>query len=326
MTSHLKALLLAAAAVPAAAAGPAWPEGLPVYDHVVVVVEENKDYEQIVGNPKAPYINQVLLREGASFSRMFAEEHASEGNYFWLFSGANQDVGYRDRVPAAALAAPSLAGQLLAAGRSFKGFAEDLPAPGSTVAKAGHYARKHVPYASFKDVPANANRPFSDFPAPDQYQGLPTVAWVIPNLVDDMHDCAGPGPDGCIAQGDAWLQSHLDAYYQWAKTHNSLLLLTFDESDDPVGYRGPTDPAADPDQPGADPAAAPLRRALRNRILTLAAGARIKAGAYAEGKGITHVNLLRTLEAMYGLPKIGAQQEHASRYGIGDQPVTDIFN
>src|SRR5262249_36332481 len=59
-----------------------WPAGLPVYDHVVIVVEENKDYDQIIDNPKAPYINFTLREQGANFTQMFGEEHNSEGNYF----------------------------------------------------------------------------------------------------------------------------------------------------------------------------------------------------------------------------------------------------
>src|SRR5712671_5091408 len=50
-----------------------WAAGLPVYDHVVIVVEENKDYEEIIDNPAAAYINNVLKTEGANFTRMFAE-------------------------------------------------------------------------------------------------------------------------------------------------------------------------------------------------------------------------------------------------------------
>jgi hypothetical protein len=69
---------------------------------------------------------------------------------------------------------------------------------------------------------------------------------------------------------------------------------------------------------------------LQNRIVTIFAGAHIKPGltpdAYAEGKGITHVNILRTIEAMYGLPKSGAQQPNAAGAGIGDETiVTDVF-
>src|SRR5260370_30341017 len=62
-----------------------WPTGLPVYDHIVIVIEENKDYDQIIDNPKAPYINFTLREEGANLTQMFGEEHNSQGNYFWLF-------------------------------------------------------------------------------------------------------------------------------------------------------------------------------------------------------------------------------------------------
>src|SRR5438045_72011 len=70
----------------------AWPSTLPVYDHIVVVIEENKDVEQIFGSRiDTPYIRK-LAEEGAVISRMFGEEHYSQGNYFWLFSGNNQNV------------------------------------------------------------------------------------------------------------------------------------------------------------------------------------------------------------------------------------------
>ena len=79
-----------------------WPPTLPIYDHIVIVVEENKDFEQILGGRfDAPYIGK-LATEGATFERMFAEEHFSQGNYFWLFSGSNQNVGFLDQVPSKA--------------------------------------------------------------------------------------------------------------------------------------------------------------------------------------------------------------------------------
>src|ERR1700716_2414375 len=95
----LVALLSCAASLAVAADKPSWPPTLPVYDHIVIVVEENKDFEQILGDKfDAPYIRKMAA-EGASFERMFAEEHYSQGNYFWLFSGSNQNVGFRDQVP-----------------------------------------------------------------------------------------------------------------------------------------------------------------------------------------------------------------------------------
>lgn len=76
-----------------------WPAGLPVYDHIIIVVEENKDYEEIIGHANAPYINNLLKKEGANFTQMYGEEHYSQGNYFWMFSGDNQTIGFTDQVP-----------------------------------------------------------------------------------------------------------------------------------------------------------------------------------------------------------------------------------
>ena len=271
---------------------------------------------------------------------MFAEEHYSQGNYFWLFSGSNQNVGFRDQVPSKAnhpdypFKASSLGEQLIAKGLSFKGYAESLPSIGSTVdfdppnchGDQCIYARKHVPWISFANVPngttieTSSNLRFADFPS--DYAMLPTVAFVIPNLNHDMHN-GKPGQS--IPAGDAWLRQNLDGYYQWAKTHNSLLIVTLDENDDQGGYYGLTNPLIGPN-PRYPPRYNQLLRDIQNRIVTIFAGAHIKPGSYAEGKGITHVNILRTIEAMYGLPKSGAQQPNAAGGGIADETIiTDVF-
>src|ERR1700730_2731453 len=132
-------LVIVAGAPAIAAERLAWPSMLPVYDHIVIVIEENKDVEQIFGGGyDAPYLRQ-LAAEGALMSRIFGEEHYSQGNYFWLFSGSNQNVGFADQVPNAAnhpdypFMAVNLGEQLIKKGLSFKGYAESLPpsAPGS---------------------------------------------------------------------------------------------------------------------------------------------------------------------------------------------------
>jgi acid phosphatase len=294
------------------------------------VIEENKNYDQIIGNPKAPYINGVLKSEGASFTQMHGEEHNSQGNYFWLFSGGNQTVGFVDVVPSKEnhskypFVASNLGQQLIAKGRSFKGYSEGLPSIGYTknLSPDKLYARKHVPWISFANVPngttveTSSNLRFADFPTDaSQFGNLPTVAFVVPNLVNDMHNGQ---PEQSIPTGDAWLKANIDAYYQWAKKNNSLLILTFDENDDKARYQGLTNPGVEPK--------GEYRLDIQNRIATIFAGAHIAPGQYPEGKGITHVNVLRTLEAMYGLPKSGAQQPNAAGFGITDDYIiTDVF-
>ena len=321
-----------------------WPSYLPRYDHIVVVVEENKDYHEILNQYDAPYIKEVLKKEGANFTNMYGEEHFSQGNYFWLFSGSNQGVGFVDQVPNAQtpnypFTAPNLASQLIENGYSFKGYSESLPNIGDTVEFTDSiingkdlkiYARKHVPWISFSNVPngktfaTSSNVRFKDFPKDSSdFHKLPTVSFVIPNLENDMHN---GNIEMSIPKGDKWLQDNLDDYYQWAKNNNSLLIITFDENDDLRGYLGLTNPMVDPDKCEEKNIDREACVDIQNKIVTIFAGAHIKAGDYSEGEGITHVNILRTIEAMYGLPKAGAQQPNALGKGISDDYIiTDIF-
>jgi acid phosphatase len=205
--------------------------------------------------------------------------------------------------------------ELIRAGRSFKGYSEGLPEIGSLVTEQRLYARKHAPWVSFSNVPRGktvADSSHLRFPEdfPSDYNLLPTVSFVIPNLVHDMHN--GSTPSGILA-GDKWLREHIDGYYNWAKQHNSLLILTFDENSQSPLMGGVTDPA------DKDPKKS-------NRIVTILAGAHIKHGEYSEGKGVTHVNVLRTLEAMYKLNRSGSQQWNALKAGIADDLViNDVF-
>jgi acid phosphatase len=322
----------AIAPAPVAAPAPAsvraaavWPPVLPRYDHIVIVVEENKDFAQIIGNPAAPYLNR-LAAEGALLTHMFGEEHNSEGNYFWLFSGSNHGVGFNDKVPAVKFTDGNLGVALIAKGLSFKGYSQSLPTIGADIVVTPPgchypcvYGRKHVPWISFANVPdgptpdTSSNLRFADFPA--DYDRLPTVAFVIPDLDHDMHN--GAVRDS-VPAGDLWLTQNLDRYYRWARTHNSLLIVTWDESDNTTNYLGLTDPGAVQD-------GSPQRRVAQNRIATIISGARIKPG-FVEPTAATHVTLLRTIEAMYGLARSGMQQPYAARAGITDDAIlTGLF-
>ena len=296
--------------------------GFPAYDHIVIVVEENKYYDQVIGSASAPYINQVLRAEGANLTHIYAEEHESEGNYFWLFSGSNQGVGFKDVIPSKKthkiypFRTSNLGQQLREKGFTFRGYAEDLPRTGNTVTKLGHYARKHVPWISFGNIPqgtnpdSSTNLPFSLFPS--DFSKLPTVAIVVPNLINDMHD-PGNHPQIAVKNGDAWLKKNIDPYYQWATKHNSLLIVTFDESDNPTGYLGLTDPGS-------------RYVDIKNRVPTIFAGAKVRHGDYEEGTGVTHVNILRTIEAIYGLHMSGTQPPNALKFGItSEYVIKDIF-
>ena len=261
---RLGPIVFAALALIIEASAPTLAAVLPRPAHVVVIVEENKSFGQIVGNRRAPIIN-ALLERGALFTNAHGVTHPSLPNYLALFAGVTNDNG--DGCPATGISvnAPNLGSELHAAHLSFNGFSESLPISGSTICAAGTYARKHAPWIAFANVPRSDHRSFASFPR--SFDSLPTVSFVIPNVDDDMHD-------GSIAQGDAWIHDHLERLLHWADTHDTLVVLTWDEGFD-----------------------------LGNTVATVLYGPMIKPGRYAQR--ISHYELLRTIEDFYKLPPSG---------------------
>jgi phosphatidylinositol-3-phosphatase len=226
--------------------------GLPP-DHVVVVVEENHGYSQIIGNPDAACINS-LAAAGTLFTNYRGVSHPSAPNYFALFSGSTQ--GITEDGTYFFPNTPTLAGELQQAGYSFVGYAEPP------------IDRDHNPWLSFGDS-QDLGQAFSQFPA--DFGKLPTVSFVIPNLQNDMHD-------GTIAEGDRWFKTNLSAYARWAATHNSLLVVTFDE-----------------DQGTSN-----------NQVATIIFGAGVAASQNKQRSD--HYALLHTIESLYNLPLLGASE------------------
>jgi acid phosphatase len=248
---------------------------MPTYDHVVVVILENKKRSQIVASNG--YIKR-LGDQGAELTKSRAVTHPSQPNYIALFSGSTQ--GITDDSCPNALRGRQLAQQLTRHGHSFRAYSEGLPEAGSLVCSSptGKYRRKHAPWVNFSSFNQTEHQPFSQFPA--DFESLPTVSFVVPDMCHDMHDCS-------IATGDRWMKENLDSYAQWAKTHNSLLVVTFDEDDDTSV----------------------------NRIYTALIGAQVVPGNY--GQVVDHYSVLRTLEDMYGLAPLGLAAQA--------EPITGIW-
>src|SRR5258706_4727132 len=159
---------------------------LPVYDHIVIVIEENEAPAAILGSANAPYINS-LAAGGASFANFYSVAHPSQPNYLQIYSGANQGITSDQDLPAGTLfTTPNMGANLLAAGKTFTGYFEDLPAVGSTVNMSGKYVRRHNPIVAWQsDTPGpnqygpELNQPLTSLPT--DFNLLPTVSYVIPN-------------------------------------------------------------------------------------------------------------------------------------------------
>ena len=248
---------------------------LPRPDHAVVVIMENHAYSDVIGNPSAPYIAS-LRNAGANFTDSHAVTHPSQPNYLALFAGDTENL--TDNSCPHTFHSANLASGLLASGQTFLGYSESMPAFGYTGCDSGNYARRHNPWVNYANVPATVNLTFTAFPA--DYAELPAVAYVVPDLCHDMHDCS-------VATGDAWLASRLDGYVQWASSHNSLFILTFDEDNGNA----------------------------TNQIATLFVGPMVQSGDYPAR--IDHYTVLRTLEDMYGVPATGK--------AANAEPITAIW-
>ena len=247
------------------------------FKHVVVVIEENHAFNEVIGNPNMPYVNG-LAQAGALMTDSHGVTHPSEPNYFALFSGSDQGVAAD---PCNwTVSGPNLASELMAKNKSFAIYSEDLPAQGDTsctftpaalLASSGDpaagYRVKHNPYEFWQVeglLPPEGNKTFAQFPKGD-FDDLPTVSFVVPDQWHDEHD-------GTDVLCDQWLQQNMSVYNVWAKTHNSIMIVTWDEND---------------------------FIAASNQVATIITGAEVIPGQY--NQTINHYNVLRTLEDMYRL-------------------------
>jgi len=260
---------------------------LPRPDHVVVLIEEDHTYSQLFGPPPAgalqlwpvttpgvqtwdPHLRQ-LERFSASFTNAHSVGSTNAIDYQSIFSGLKP--GRKDRIPATA---PNLASELTAAGLSFGGFAEGLPAVGYSGGSVGDYSTSHNPWLPFTNFPTANNMPFAKFP--DVGSALPTVSYVVPNQIHNMHS-------GSVNMTDQWYQSNIAPYAHWAMKNNSLLIVTWDES-----------------------------HTANHQVPALFYGPMVRPGHYRQP--ITQDNILRTLEDIYGLAPTGAAANATPITGI----------
>jgi phospholipase C len=261
-------------------------------DHLIVVIEENHSFEQIIGSPAAPFLNR-LATQGTLLTDYYAITHPSLPNYVALLSGRTP---IESNCRGCTFTGPTLVDQLEAGHISWAAYFQGLPRPCSTVAGAGAYTEAVDPFmhaADIRDHPARCDRvlPFSRFHADLAAGRLPTVVFVMPDLHHEMH--SGP-----VRVADAWLQrlvKELQANPVWRQ--DTRLVVTFDESTRPdvrsccdgLGWGG--------------------------RIPTIVAGLRIPQGR--DATPYTHYSLLRSIETAFGLPFLG----HAGGPATGTIPA-----
>src|SRR6058998_2678779 len=205
---------------------PGRPSGrVPRAAHVFIVTEENHDYSAVIGSSSMPYLNSLAQQYGLA-TQYYANTHPSIGNYFELATG--QIITNNDSY-STIVTVDNIVRRLLAAGKTWKSYAEDLPSGGYTGGSVGGYARKHNVFALLSDVANDSAQrrnlvPFTQF-ATDLAGGtLPHFSNIVPNLCNDAHDCS-------LTTADTWLQNNIAPLLASATfQQDGLLIIVFDEA------------------------------------------------------------------------------------------------
>ncbi|MCU1601901.1 MAG: phosphoesterase [Frankiales bacterium] len=332
-----------AVAPPAQAATTAL-EGIPHFDHVVVLTEENESAATTFGaGSPAVYLNS-LRSKGVFLPNYYGTGHVSLDNYIAMVSGQPLNpltasdcsaVSLWTCVqPQAALAGGrNLGDQLETAGLSWKSYQDGTSTPcfhgpytagdtspdpyqGNSTTGAKDYADRHNPFIYFPDVigdPARCaahQRPYTELSADLGADALPAFSFITPDTCHDGHDspCAGSTTGG-LAAADAWLQTELPPLLSYLASHNGLLVINFDEGSTPGAgaVASPTDYVC--------PTCASL--GLGGRTAAVLVSPRLPQGKTVS-TSYDHHSLLRTLEDGFGI------SEHLNLAGAAT-PMTDAF-
>src|SRR3954454_10698335 len=195
------------------------------YDHVVVVVMENKQWSDVL-NGQGPFLT-ALKNACATATNYEQSASPSRPNYIALTAGATYGCEGSNSDPPGGCTppSPSVFEQVIDAGGTAKNYLGGAQSA-CDLTSGGTYAVKHAPWPYFADERAlcAANAPAvgsSGFLDPKH---LPTLAFVSPDLCDDTHDCS-------VAVGDAYLQKLLvpiltSATYRSGRT---AVIVTYDE-------------------------------------------------------------------------------------------------
>ena len=198
---------------------------VPSFGHVVLVVEENHSYSQVIGNTGMPYLNSLASQYGLA-TQYFANAHPSIGDYFELTTGT---LAVTDDTFTGTVNVNNLARQLMTAGKSWKSYAESIPSQGYAGGDVYPYVKRHNPFAYFTDVVNSTSEvqnlvSFSQFGRDLASNQLPNFSFIVPNLLDDAHD-------GPLEVADAWLQQNIGPLISNSTFQSDgLLIIVFDES------------------------------------------------------------------------------------------------
>jgi hypothetical protein len=201
------------------------PKGIPNFDHIVLIMLENRDYAAATDSTQMPQLT-ALEQKYVLLTNYYAIAHPSLPNYIALMSGSTQ--GITSDCTNCFLNQPNLADEIEASGRTWKAYLENLPSP-CFVGNSGTYAQKHDPLLYFDSIRLNAERcdrsilPLTSLDSDLANKTLPNFTYIMPNLCNSGHDCSAAVADTWVGGMVAKLQG------SGALGNNSLIIIGFDE-------------------------------------------------------------------------------------------------
>ena len=339
-------------------------DGVPRLDHVFVIVLENHNSftsfgsNGIIGNPQAPKITALWNKYNVA-TNYNGVWHPSLPNYVAMITGdwigtdvlgtghtypVNSTVGISDDdSPSVAtdyaapanpskhrwrVNLPSLAGQLVAAGKDWRAYLQNFPESGTHIANwpgdsntAKLYAVKHNPFPYVAEVQDNPAQFAKQVPIDQLFSDIgsghsPAFSYIVPDQCRDMHGLGNPlapcggaadTDDNDVKRGDdetGWLVNAITGSAVWQHGRNAIFIV-FDEGN------GPLTCAYDPDAgidlaagsrlPGAD-CYAPAN--FDDRVVLIAI-TNYGVRGVQDTRFQSHFSLLKTIEAAFGLRYVG---------------------
>lgn len=251
---------------------------------VIVVMLENAEYGEVIGSSSAPYVNSLARRYGL-MTQSYAIRHPSLPNYLALTSGSTQRID--SDCTSCVVSATNIVDQLERAHISWGAYLEGVPAHCYLGAATGGYAKKHNPFAYYRDIvdsPARCGRlvSFAQLEHDVRDARLPTFVWISPNLCDDGHDCGVSAADRFLARNVPALLRSLGP--------RGFLVLQWDEGNSDAECCGV---------------------AAGGHIATVVAGAQVRAGARST-QPIDQYGVLGSIERALGLPQLAGAADPRS--------------
>ena len=281
--------LTAALAGPSPAAISSRAADSPALDHVIVIIMENKSYDEV----RNETYTASLIQQYASFSASYAVTHPSQPNYLALWGADTYGVTNDNCPPAGSpYVAENLGHACEAAGLTWRAYSEMLPSAGSAVCSASGslYTRKHDPWTQYSNLTHANERPYEDLALDISAGTLPNLAFVIPNNCNNSHN----GGACTTTFADTWLATQMPAMLN-AVGQKGLVILTWDEDD----------------------------FTLSNHILTVFAGQPVIPGVVS-GQVINHYTVVRAICEMLGLAPFGQAASQPGITGVWASWITGV--